>query len=143
MIIGLHQTKHADNLANVVRSCSAFGISEVQVTGPRIVKALKESNHRVFRHKQYEKVLIRLVDEFEIPSLYTPVAIEIVSGAQLLPYYTHPNKAFYIFGPEDGSIPSKILRYCHGVVQIPTSHCLNLSHAVTTVLYDKEMKRVI
>lgn len=142
-IIGLHYAKHADNLANVVRTCSAYNINEVQVSGPRMAVALKESRHRVFRHPNYKSVAINLLDEFKIPEGYTPVAIEIVAGAQLLPFYQHPANAFYIFGPEDGNVPSKILRYCHAVVQIPMNHCINLSHAVSTLLYDRVMKDII
>jgi len=139
-IIALHYAKHADNLANVVRTCSAYGIDKVQVSGPRMPIALKASNHRVFRHPSYKSVSISLMDELEIPDDYTPIAIEIVEGAQLLPYYQHPPKGFYIFGPEDGNVPSKILRRCHAVVKIPMAHCINLSHAVSTLLYDRLMK---
>lgn len=139
-IIALHYAKHADNLANVVRTCSAYGIGEVQVSGPRMITALKTTNHRVFRHPAYKSVRIDLRDELEIPDDYTPIAVEIVPGAQLLPFYQHPSKGFYIFGPEDGNVPSKVLRRCHAVVQIPLQHCINLSHAVSTVLYDRLMK---
>lgn len=139
-IIALHYAKHADNLANIIRCCSAYGINRVDVSGPRMVSALKESRHRVFRHKDYKSVEINLIDQLEFYEEYTPVAVEIVTGAQLLPHYRHPPKAMYIFGPEDGSVPSAILRKCHDVVQIPMKHCINLSHAVSTVLYDREQK---
>lgn len=33
----------------------------------------------------------------------TPVAVELIEGARLLPEYTYPDRAIYIFGPEDGS----------------------------------------
>lgn len=141
-IVALHYAKHADNLANVVRTCSAYDVDQVQVSGPRMVKAMKASNHRVFRHPNYKSVQINLLEELQIPDDYTPVAVEIVSGAQLLPYYEHPAKPFYIFGPEDGNVPSQLLRRCHAVIQIPMNHCINLSHAVSTVLYDRLMKEL-
>lgn len=142
-VITLHQAKHADNLANVVRVCSAYGLNTVMVTGPRMPRALKDNRHRVFRHPQYASVEIKLTEEIDYPVDYIPVAIEIVENAQLLPYFDHPEKAHYIFGPEDGHIPSQILRKCHAVVQIPMKHCINLSHAVSTVLYDRLMKETI
>jgi tRNA(Leu) C34 or U34 (ribose-2'-O)-methylase TrmL len=139
-IIGLHYAKHADNLANVVRVCSAYGINSVQVSGPRMPAALKETRHRVFRHPRFKSVRIELNNELIIPDNYIPVAVEIVDGAQLLPFYKHRPNAMYIFGPEDGNVPSKLLRQCHDVVRIPMEHCINLSHAVSTVLYDRLMK---
>lgn len=150
-IIGLHYSKIANNVANVVRSCSAYGVNRVIVTGPRILKALKTCNHRVFRHQIHKHVAVQTMPNMIYPEGYTPVAIEIVPGSQSLPFFNHPEKAFYIFGPEDGSIPSAILRKCHAVVQIPTEtwtednpdfQCLNLSHAVATVLYDRRMKEI-
>jgi tRNA(Leu) C34 or U34 (ribose-2'-O)-methylase TrmL len=35
------------------------------------------------------------------------------------------------------------LRHCHRFVRIPTRHCLNLATAVSTVLYDRHLKRVL
>ena len=69
------------------------------------------------------------------------VAVEIVDGAIPLPRFTHPSRAFYIFGPEDGSIPSDVIERCDHVVSIPSNFCLNLAAAVNVVLYDRMVKR--
>ncbi len=77
----------------------------------------------------------------ENPGL-VPIAVELVRGAELLPYFTHPEDALYIFGPEDGSVPPGILSACHRFVQIPALHCWNLGAAVFGTLYDRHAKRV-
>lgn len=75
-----------------------------------------------------------------IPYDCVPVAIEIVEGARELPSYTHPERAFYIFGPEGGSLPARVLDHCRDVVKIPTCACMNLAATVNVVLYDRVAK---
>jgi tRNA(Leu) C34 or U34 (ribose-2'-O)-methylase TrmL len=68
------------------------------------------------------------------------VGVEFVDNAEDLPTFEHPEKAVYIFGPEDGSLPVQARKHCWRFVCIPTKHCLNLSTAVATVLYDRAFK---
>jgi tRNA(Leu) C34 or U34 (ribose-2'-O)-methylase TrmL len=70
-----------------------------------------------------------------------PVAVEVRASSEPLQTFEHPEKALYVFGPEDGSIPKVLLGHCHRFVVIPTRHCLNLATAVATVLWDRQFKR--
>lgn len=70
-----------------------------------------------------------------------PVAIELVDSARPLHRFVHPERAFYIFGPEDGSIDSELLKQCKHVVYVPTAFCMNLAATVNVVLYDRAAKR--
>src|SRR5262249_49931356 len=63
-----------------------------------------------------------------------PMAVEVRDNSEPLTTLEHPEKAVYIFGPEDGSIPKPWLHLCHRFVHIPANHCLNHSTAVTVVL---------
>jgi tRNA(Leu) C34 or U34 (ribose-2'-O)-methylase TrmL len=69
-----------------------------------------------------------------------PVAVDLVDGAKSLISFQHPNAAFYIFGPEDGTIPCSILEQCPIRIAIPTRHCINLAACVNVVLYDRMAK---
>jgi len=69
------------------------------------------------------------------------IAVEFIPTARPLPTLTHPERAMYVFGPEDGSLPPTLLDRCDDVIFIPTNYCLNLSMAVNTVLYDRVAKR--
>jgi len=69
-----------------------------------------------------------------------PVAVELVEGAKPLTEYKHPARAFYIFGPEDGTLKKKITDFCDDVVYIPTEGCMNLAATVNVVLYDRLAK---
>jgi tRNA(Leu) C34 or U34 (ribose-2'-O)-methylase TrmL len=61
--------------------------------------------------------------------------------AKKLETYTHPERAFYIFGPEDGSLKDDILSRCKDKIYISTKFCLNLAMAVGTILYDRQRQR--
>lgn len=84
----------------------------------------------------------------EVPDLWdavpfgaTPVVVELCDRAKSLITFTHPESAFYIFGPEDGSVRKEIIDRAPLVVQIPTRLCMNLASTVNVVLYDRLMKR--
>jgi len=81
----------------------------------------------------------RVFDAFDRQTV--PVAVELRTGAELLPAFEHPEHALYVFGPEDGSLRSAELSRCHRFVVIPTRHCVNLASAVYLVLYDRMVKR--
>lgn len=75
-----------------------------------------------------------------IPLGATPVAIELIEGAKPLTNYIHPKSAFYVFGPEDGSLNKEVLSWCEDVIYIPTQGCMNLAATVNVVLYDRMAK---
>ena len=70
------------------------------------------------------------------------VAVEFCAWATPLPTFKHPERAFYIFGPEQGSLEreTNLLSACEHTVFIPTRHCMNLAAAVQVVLYDRMAK---
>lgn len=74
-----------------------------------------------------------------IPFDCVPVAVDLLEGATSLPDYEHPRSAFYIFGPEDGTLGRETLEWCRDRVVIPAG-CLNLAAAVNIVLYDRAAK---
>ena len=60
-----------------------------------------------------------------VPEGCTPVLVDR-SGATPLPDYVHPERAFYIFGPEDGTLEPP-LRGGEGGHHVPTQGCMNLA----------------
>jgi tRNA(Leu) C34 or U34 (ribose-2'-O)-methylase TrmL len=135
--------KFQHNLGAVIRAASCFGIKQIWYTGDRIDLKDGERLPREERMKGYKDVeLIKYALPLEqFPYGTVPVAVEIRQGAQMLTDFIHPDNAVYVFGPEDGSVPSGILRECHHIITIPSHHCLNLAAAVNVVLYDRSAKR--
>lgn len=75
-----------------------------------------------------------------MPNDCTPVAVELTDDAVDLSTFVHPERACYIFGPENGSISEEILKKCQHVVKIPTTMSLNLGMTVNIVMYDRLAK---
>lgn len=143
--IVLINPKYPHNVGAVVRAASCYGISQVWFTGDRVSEALtgKKRLPREERMKGYGDVdLINFdypLDAF--PPGTVPIAVELGKDFVPLPFFVYPKNEIYVFGPEDGSIPSTILGLCHHHVYIPSYHCLNLAAAVYTILYDRMVTR--
>ena len=140
----LIRPKYHHNLGQVLRACSCYAVEQLLWTGDR-VDADPSGEYRLPREermKGYKNVeMMRNDYPLDIFEDCTPVAVEVTDGTEPLTTFEHPDNAVYVFGPEDGYIPQVITKLCHRFVHIPTHHCLNLSHAVATVLYDRRMKR--
>lgn len=135
--IGLHMPKTPDNVGSVVRACHCYGASMVAMTGQRY-KGARTDPQKGYRHIP----LIHFEDLKEaIPYDCIPVAVDLLEGARPLNTYSHPERAFYIFGPEDGTLGKPTTSWCRDTIYIPTLHCMNLAATVNVVLYDRMVKR--
>jgi tRNA(Leu) C34 or U34 (ribose-2'-O)-methylase TrmL len=76
----------------------------------------------------------------EVPENMTIVCVEFALNATPLPEFKHPDSAFYIFGPEDGTISQDVIDRADAVVYVPTKGCMNLSASVNVLLYDRMIK---
>lgn len=142
--VALMNPRFPHNVGAAVRAASCFGVSQVWWTGDRVSFAMegKKRLPREERMKGYKDVELRQYDSFldQFDDTVVPVAVELRHNSEQLPVFEHPENALYVFGPEDGSIPSPILRHCRRFVVIPTRHCVNLAAAVYLVLYDRLVK---
>jgi tRNA(Leu) C34 or U34 (ribose-2'-O)-methylase TrmL len=135
--------KYAHNVGMVVRLASCYGLTQVWFTGNRVSLdiSVRKRLPREERMKGYADVEIINYDHpFDHFADAIPVAVEVRQKSEPLHSFEHSEKAVYVFGPEDGSIPKPLLRHCHRFIVIPTRHCLNLATAVATVLWDRQYK---
>jgi len=144
--IALINPKFPRNIGTAIRIASCYGVKQVWTTGERWKDdrsfRRKPRLPREERIKGYKEVDFIEYDKFIdlFPRGTTPVAIEVRENSENLFDFEHPENPLYIFGPEDGSIPPVYLQHCHRFVVIPIRHCLNLSNAIATVLYDRQLK---
>jgi len=135
--IGLYQPKTPANIGGVLRAADCYGAALVAVQGQRY-KRIGTDTLASYRHIP----LLNVPDLHEcVPYDCIPIAIERADGAKPIQDFTHPERAFYVFGPEDGSVPKAVQEWCKCVVYIPTWHCMNLAATVNVVLFDRAMKR--
>jgi tRNA(Leu) C34 or U34 (ribose-2'-O)-methylase TrmL len=134
--IGLHQPKNPANVGSVLRAAGNYDAALVAMTGARFKKAPTDTMH-AWKHLP----LVQTDDlSSVIPYGCVPVAIDLIPGARPLTGYTHPERAFYIFGPEDGTLGPSITGWCRDVIYVPTNGCMNLAACVNVVLYDRMAK---
>jgi len=134
--IGLDNPQYNPNIGAVLRAAGCFGASMVAFTGSKYKKA------RTDVHRAHKRLPLIHVEDLKdiIPYACVPVAIEIMDGATSLIDYQHPHRAFYIFGPENSTLGSRVLSWCRDVVSIPSDGALNLAACVNIVLYDRLLK---
>jgi tRNA(Leu) C34 or U34 (ribose-2'-O)-methylase TrmL len=137
--IGLVNPKSPENVGMVLRAAGCYEATKVFYTGERYTRASKFFTDTKNAH---ERVPLVAVEDFliDLPEGTTLVAIELIEGATPLMDFVHPHNAYYIFGPEDGSIKKELLQHCAHVVYIPTVGCMNLAATVNVVLYDRLSK---
>ncbi|MFK3799551.1 MULTISPECIES: RNA methyltransferase [unclassified Pseudomonas] len=137
--IGLYNPKSPENVGSVMRAAGCYGVASVFYTGKRYERA---RDFVTDTKKIHQDIPLIGIDDLKkiIPLGCVPVAVELVEGARALPEYTHPDRAIYIFGPEDGSLDKDIRDWCEDVVYIPTTGCMNLAATVNVVLYDRMAK---
>jgi len=137
--IGLHNPKSPENVGSVMRAAGCFGVNSVYYTGNRydIAKPFYTDTH-----KTYEQLPLVGVEDLEtiIPFGCVPIAVDLIDGAKPLTTFKHPARAFYIFGPEDGTLKKNITDFCSETLYIPTKGCLNLAASVNVILYDRMAK---
>lgn len=135
--IGLHNPKNSVNIGSVLRLSHNFDTSLIAVCGKRYQRSSTDTL-KSYRHRP----LIETKDLFDvIPFDCVPVAIDCGDFPTIdLCDYSHPERAFYIFGSEDNGLPKEVMHKCRDVVSIKTDRSTNLSHAVAIVLYDRMLK---
>lgn len=138
--IGLHNPKTPANVGSVLRAAMCYGAASVAISGDRIDgKQIKSACNTTATQRHIPVLRGDLRDL--IPYGAMPVAVDLVDDAWELPNFAHPESAFYIFGPEDGTLGEGILSWCPRRVMIPTRFCMNLAATVNVVLYDRMAKR--
>ncbi len=136
--VGLHMPKTPANVGSVLRAAGCYGAALVAVSGHRYKRAGTDTQ------ASYRHMPLIQTDDLHgvVPFDCVPVAVDLIEGAIPLQKYNHPERAFYVFGPEDGTLGKAITGWCRDVVYIPTTHCMNLAATVNVVLYDRMAKRM-
>lgn len=138
-LIGLENPKSPENVGMVLRAAGCYGADTIFYTGSRFNRAREFYTDTKDWH---EKIQLLCVEQLAHANTQGAkiVAVELVEGAQPLMEFIHPEHAFYIFGPEDGSVSQAVLDVCDAVIYIPTIGCMNLAASVNVVLYDRLAK---
>ncbi len=137
--IGLTNPKSPTNVGVVLRAAGCYQVDSVFYTGERYAKAAK---FHTDTQNAKSKITLTGVDSLVecITDDVQVVCVDLIEGATPLPEFVHPEKAIYIFGPEDGTIEQEVVDKAHAVVYVPTVGCMNLAATVNVLLYDRLAK---
>ena len=141
--IGLINPKSPENVGSVMRAAGNFGVDSVFYTGQRYPRAIERKSCTVdMSRKLSQKIPLSAINcpIDDAPANMQVVCVEFAENAIPLPEYQHPENAFYVFGPEDGSISQELIDKADAVVYVPTKGCMNLAATANIVLYDRSTK---
>ena len=136
--IGVENLKNGLNLGTLWRHAYNMGASFMFTIGREYVRQLSDTAKAyrhipLFRYKSFE--------ELNIPYDCPLIGVEIDDKAEDLIKFTHPERAIYILGPEDGSLSNKVKSKCHRLVKLSTKYCLNVAVMGSILMYDRMVKR--
>lgn len=139
VFIGLTNPKSPSNVGAALRAAGCYGAHSVMYSGRRYEHAAKfqQDTNQIGRDMPLKAVNC-LLDA--VPQGAKVVCVEFAEGAVPLPEFVHPDQAYYLFGPEDGSLSQQVVDRADAVVYIPTVGCMNLAATVNVVLYDRLAK---
>ena len=138
--VGLFSPKNSINVGGVLRAAGIYGASMVAVSGDRVPFKYHRAPTDTMKHYRHLPLIETSDLHSIIPYDCVPVAVELLYGAQSLVEYNHPERAFYVFGPEDGSLGKQVTDWCRDTIYVPTEGCMNLAATVNVVLYDRLAK---
>ena len=144
VFIGLVNPKTPVNVGGIMRASGCYGVNGVFYTGRRYELAARSgaAQYHVDTKDAGEHIPLMGVNSLleSIPADTKLICVDLVVGATPLPDFVHPPKAFYVFGPEDGTIGQDIIDKADAVVYVPTVGCMNLAASVNVLLYDRLAK---
>lgn len=138
--IGLSNPQDGINIGHALRAALCFDVRMVILENPdkniNIKKLLTDPG------KTYKHIPIITTDNILdiVPTDCEVIGVELNPNSIDLRNFHHPERACYIFGPENGSISEKILKKCNSIVSIPTTISLNLGMSVNITMYDRSLK---
>ena len=138
--VGLDRPTDPVNIGHALRASFCYGARMVILGGDGVSGALGNivtDPNRASRHVP----VIRSGSVLDaVPEGCEVVSVELDGDAIPLMEFVHPERACYVFGPENGSLSQEISARSRHKVMIPTNTALNLGMTVNTVLYDRLSK---
>lgn len=145
VFIGLVNPKTPVNVGGIMRASGCYGVDGVFYTGRRYELAARSggAQYHIDTKDAGDRIPLTSVTSLldAKPEGAKLVCVDLVLGATPLPEFIHPANAFYVFGPEDGTISQEMIDCADAVVYVPTVGCMNLAASVNVLLYDRLAKR--
>ncbi|MBN1932595.1 MAG: RNA methyltransferase [Desulfobacterales bacterium] len=149
--IVLHRPRFPENIGAAARAMRNMGIDQLVVVDPLnfdLDKVLKMATHEASNIVEQIKIFGDLQDALSSYNYVVGTTARLgrqrtmvdspAEVAERLISISRENHIAVVFGPEDRGLSNDDLRYCHGLVNIPTAEfsSLNLAQAVMIMCYE-------
>ncbi len=138
--IGAVNMKNELNYGTLFRSAFNFHADFIYLIGKRFKKQASDTlnTHDHIPLYEYETPKDFLNNRpYDCPL----VSVEITENSIPLTKFSHPERAMYLLGPEDGDIMPELIENSQATIEIPTDNCMNVSVAGSVVMYDRILSR--
>ena len=128
--IVFYEPKFSENIGTVIRSANCFGAIFIGIIGKRYKKQVGDTMTTEKHIPFYEYTDL---NDFLI---HVPIKSEIIAcevDGKDIRNFKHPERAIYIFGGEDRTLPIELSNR----IKIETSHCLNMAVAASIVMFHR------
>ena len=107
--LALHRPSRPENIGGALRAADVYGVELVVLGGGELPP--EALGHATDTTQAWRRIPVVFADEVldVVPDECAPIAVERVAEATPLPEFEHPERAMYVFGPENGSLDETIL----------------------------------
>lgn len=135
--VAMVHPKCLENVGSMLRSAHAFGADAVYLVAPRH-RYRRQSTDTSNATKHVPTWTLGSIDELVSEAEAMDAALVLVEvWGQDIRSINHPERAMYVFGPEDGSLRSEDFPAEALSARIPTLYCLNLAVAGSIALFSR------
>lgn len=138
--IGIYQGKTPANLGTLWRSAYQLGAAGIFLIGKRFKHEASDTCN-AYKHIPLREY--RDFDHFQDSRPYDCKMIGIEMGGKALSGYSHPERAIYLLGAEDGGLPKQVIEKCQGIISLEAVNMLSYNVAVagSLVMYHRQFIR--
>lgn len=138
--IGIYRPKTPLNLGTLWRSAYQLGAAGIFVISQRWPERQASDTLKSWKH-----VPLRRYENFDTFLDAMPFGCPLVGvemGGKPVERFTHPERAIYLLGAEDGGLPNEVQARCHHLVSLTSlrTNSFNVSVAGSIVMYDRMVK---
>ena len=129
--IAFFEPKFEENIGSAIRNCHCFSADFICIIGKRYSKTPADTTDAKKHIPVYE---YKDIDDF---TSHIPIGCELISvevDGEDIKNFKHPQRAIYIFGGEDRTLPA-----IKGTkrIKIDTKYCLNMAVTSAVILFSR------
>ena len=137
--IGIENGQGTRNVGTIWRSAQIMGANFMFTIGGRYnrMKTDTMAGYRTIPMFEFDTL-----DEFyrALPKESKLIGVELDERSVPIAEFKHPKRAVYLLGSEGLGLSQEAMALCHQIVQLPGTHCMNVSVTGSLIIYDRLMR---